>query len=230
MASLRIALIIPAAGAGKRLGSDTPKPYLNLAGKPILEHTLTAFASLNEIEQVIVSTSESCFPITKQILNRVFPGKKTRAVPGGRERQDSIHNALQFVEDEIDLIGIHDAVRPFIERDAIVKCFQQANKMGGAIVAIPAKDTIKRAGTNMKILDTPNRENLWQAQTPQFFQKELLLTAYNYAKEHGVSGTDDASLVEKIGGHVTLVEGNRENFKITYPLDLTLAELLLKED
>lgn len=207
---------------------ETPKPYIRIAGKPILEHTLLAFSKMKEIEQVIVSTSEAYIKVTGEILDSVFPNENTRVVIGGTERQDSIRNALQFIDDQIDLIGVHDAVRPFVSAEDIKECLQVARQSGGAVMGVPAKDTIKRVDADLQILETPSRKSLWQAQTPQFFQKPLLLNAYQYAQEHGFVGTDDASLVEKIGGSVVMVEGRRENFKITYPIDLQLAELLLK--
>lgn len=207
---------------------ETPKPYIRIAGKPILEHTLLAFSKVKKIEQVIVSTSEAYVKRTGEILDRVFPNENTRVVIGGTERQDSIRNALQFIDDRVDLIGIHDAVRPFVRAEEIKKCLQVARQAGGAVMGVPAKDTIKKVDADLHIVETPNRKNLWQAQTPQFFQKPLLLNAYQYAEKNGFVGTDDASLVEKIGASVVMVEGRRENFKITYPIDLQLAELLLK--
>lgn len=150
-------------------------------------------------------------------------------VPGGKERQDSISNALRQVSSDIHLVAVHDAVRPFVKQKTIEICFEKAAETGAAIVAVPAKDTIKIAGTDRIIRDTPDRENIWQAQTPQIFEKELLLKAYQFARETGFTGTDDSSLVEKAGGQVALVEGTRENFKITWPLDLQLAELLLNK-
>ena len=228
MAKLRCALIIPAAGSGKRLGKNVPKPYLEIAKKTILEYTLSQFASFDEIGQVIVSTSGRYIELTKAILTRVFPGKVVKVVPGGKERQDSIRNALEEVMDDIQLIAVHDAVRPFVAGETIKACIEKAAETGAAIVAVPAKDTIKKTGRNRIIRDTPDRDNLWQAQTPQIFERELLIKAYKIAQERNITGTDDSSLVEKAGGDVFLVEGTRENFKITWPLDLQLAELLMK--
>lgn len=229
MADLRCALIIPAAGSGKRLGKEIPKPYLEIAGKTILEHTLTRFAPVEEIEQVIVSTSGRYTNQTKSILKRVFSAKEVKVVAGGKERQDSIRKALAQVNEDIQLVAVHDAVRPFIDVKTIKACFEKAAETGAAIVAVPAKDTIKNAGKNLVIRETPDRDNLWQAQTPQIFERKLLVKAYKAAQENQVTGTDDSSLVEKAGGDVFLVEGTRENFKITWPLDLQLAELLLNK-
>ncbi|MEX0649301.1 MAG: 2-C-methyl-D-erythritol 4-phosphate cytidylyltransferase [Balneolaceae bacterium] len=220
---------MPAAGSGKRLGENTPKPYLEIAGKTILEHTLLCFAQIEGIEEIVVPASDEYKDLTYEILKRVFPGRKVQVVPGGKERQDSISNALGQISPEIHLVAVHDAVRPFVNRRTIEDCFEKAAETGAAIVAVPAKDTIKKAGADGIIYNTPDRNNIWQAQTPQVFERELLMKAYQLARENRFTGTDDSSLVEKAGGQVTLVEGTRENFKITWPLDFQLAELLLNK-
>lgn len=227
---LRFALIIPAAGSGKRLGESIPKPYLEIAGKTILEHTLTRFSSVEDIEEVVVSTSAEFTQQSVEILNKVFPGKTVHVVPGGAERQDSIRNALGKISENIELIAVHDAVRPFVDTNTITACFNRAAKTGGAIAAVPSKDTIKRTGAGRIIEETPDRDHLWQAQTPQVFDRKLLSDAYRKALEENFKGTDDASLVERIGGRIEIVEGTHENFKITYPVDLKLAELLLNRN
>lgn len=229
MADLQFALIIPAAGSGIRLGKETPKPYLEIAGKTVLEHTLSRFLYIERIEEIVIPTSDAYTDLTYNILNRVFPDKHVKVVPGGKERQDSIRNALAEISSDIRLVAVHDAVRPFVDPQTIVACFNKAAETGAAIVAVPAKDTIKVAGPQYFVVNTPERKNLWQAQTPQIFEKNLLLNAYDAALENSFTGTDDASLVEKAGGKVALVEGTRENFKITWPLDLQLAELLLSK-
>lgn len=229
MADLQFALIIPAAGSGTRLGKETPKPYLEIAGKTVLEHTLSRFLYIEGIEEIVIPTSDAYTDLTYNILNRVFPDKHVKVVPGGKERQDSIRNALAEISSDIRLVAVHDAVRPFVDPQTIEACFNKAAETGAAIVAVPAKDTIKVAGPQYFVVNTPERKNLWQAQTPQIFEKNLLLNAYDAALENSFTGTDDASLVEKAGGKVALVEGTRENFKITWPLDLQLAELLLSK-
>jgi len=225
-----LALIIPAAGSGARLGSEVPKPYLEIAGKTILEHTLSRFTTISGLREVVVSTSPQYVDSTGYILKTLFEGLKTTVVVGGVERQHSIRNALNSLSEDVQFVAVHDAVRPFIDPDSIQKCFEAAIKAGGAIIAVSAKDTIKISDGSKQIVRTPNRKNLWQAQTPQIFKTDLLRQAYRKAEQDNFLGTDDASLLEYLGEKVLLVEGNRENFKITYPLDLKFAEWLLTSD
>lgn len=225
-----VALIIPAAGSGERLNRETPKPFIKIAGKTILEHTLDRFIGLEEIDQVIVAASETYLETAASILGSAVESLDCswECVPGGPERQHSIYNALQRTG-RVDLVAVHDAVRPFINRKIIHECIQTASAVGGAVVGVKAKDTIKSVGDDRLIRETPKRDYLWQAQTPQVFRKELLLEAYSTALKENVVGTDDSSLVERLGYSVKMVEGGRDNFKITYPLDLRLATLLLEE-
>lgn len=221
-------MIIPAAGVGRRMGADIPKPYLMLKGKSILEHTLSCFLHLDSLEQVIVSTSAAYRDQTLEILQRLFDDDiDTVVVKGGKRRQDSIYNAFKKVSGSIQYVAVHDAVRPFIKSDKIVECLNCSKKTGGAIVGVPVKDTIKQADGDCMITGTPDRSRLWQAQTPQIFEKNLYGKAYSYATKHNVEVTDDASLFEAYGKDVAIVEGDRENFKLTYPIDFQIAEMLV---
>ncbi len=227
---VKLAVIIPAAGSGSRMGSQIPKPFLKLRDKSILEHTIKNFAELEFVSQIIISTSEERKKEVGSILNKFKNSLENfTVVDGGKERQNSINNALKVVSDNIDLVAVHDAVRPFISSELIKRCAISANECGGAIIAVPAKDTIKEVGEGSIIQNTPDRSRLWQAQTPQIFQKEVLNSAYKSAFENNFTGTDDASLVERIGGVVKVIEGDRRNLKITYPIDLKVAELILDE-
>lgn len=227
MEKQQLALIIPAAGKGERLGGDVPKPYITIAGKTVLEYTLSRFREVSGLGEVIVSTTEEYILTTEKILQNVFPGLKCTVVEGGAERQDSIRNALEKISDKTGLIAVHDAVRPFVKKEDIEKCIEEASRSGGAVLAIPARDTIKIVRQNLEIEETPERKKLWQAQTPQIFWAALLREAYQYAKDHKFLGSDDSSLVEKIGGKVVLVEGSSANFKITHSHDLNVARLLI---
>ena len=226
----KLAVIIPAAGSGSRMGSRVPKPFLKLRDVSILEHTIRAFATVDEVEQIIVATSVHWIDEVQSVLLN-FKGsvRNLDVVEGGQERQDSIYNALSKISEDIDLIAVHDAVRPFISEVLIKECYESATRFGGAIIAVPAKDTVKKVGGDYIIQNTPDRSELWQAQTPQIFQKDLLKKAYDSAIHEKFTGTDDASLVERIGGSVKVVEGDRRNLKITYPIDLKVAELILDE-
>jgi len=209
------------------MNKETPKPYLQLGEATILEHTIRRFLSLDDLRQVIVSTSAEYLAGAEEILASFMPeGIISLCIEGGETRQHSISNALEKVGD-VDLVLVHDAVRPFVEAEHIKACCRAALEVGGAVLGVPAKDTIKRIDEDRFIQDTPSRKLLWQTQTPQVFRKELLICAYAKAREDDFVGTDDSSLVERLGRQVRMVEGDRSNFKITYPLDLTLAELLI---
>lgn len=206
---------------------EIPKPYLKIAGLSILEHTLRPFVLLNGLRQVIIATSDEYIASAEEILGNVFPEKMgVKVISGGDQRQHSIYNALQEVG-LVNLVMVHDAVRPFATKQEIEKCCRGAEQFGAAILGIPAKDTIKRIDENQFVQDTPDRSSVWQTQTPQVFQKELLVEAYEDAVNTGFLGTDDASLVERLGKSVKMVRGSRSNFKITYPLDLELAKLIV---
>ncbi|MEX0608541.1 MAG: 2-C-methyl-D-erythritol 4-phosphate cytidylyltransferase [Balneolaceae bacterium] len=227
---LRLSVIIPAAGSGVRLGSPTPKPFIKIQGKTILEHTISKFLAVPGLVQVIVATSKASISDVEKIFSSYTTSSVSfDVIEGAAERQLSIQNALRKVQEEIDLIAVHDAVRPFINSAQIEVCCQTAEKFGGAVLGVPAKDTIKKVKADGIIDFTPDRSQLWQAQTPQVFKKELLMKAYETALEDDFIGTDDASLVERVGGIVQMIEGGRENLKITYPIDLKIAELILGE-
>lgn len=209
---------------------ETPKPYLELSGKTILEHTVRRFLPLNGIRQILIATSEEYLKIAEEIINQLLPEEiEAHCIVGGKERQDSIYNALDELSD-VDLVIIHDAVRPFVKLQDIEECCRVASEKDGAVLGVPAKDTIKRINEQQLILETPFRKYLWQTQTPQVFRRELILRAYEKARRDGFTGTDDASLVERLDKEVQMVEGERSNFKITYPLDLELAKLLIEKD
>lgn len=226
----KLAVIIPAAGSGSRMGSRLPKPFIELGGVPILERTIRAFLPLEELSQLIISTTREWMPEVKGILEKISSERvELDVVEGGSERQYSIMNAMAVLGDDIELVAVHDAVRPFISSDLVRDCCTKARELGGAIIAVPAKDTIKELGENHLILNTPDRSRLWQAQTPQIFKKNVFIDMYTSAKEVGFVGTDDASLAERRGVKVGVVEGDRRNLKITYPIDLKIAELILSE-
>lgn len=224
------ALVIPAAGSGNRMGKETPKPYLKLSGNTILEYTISRFLPLSGLQQVLVATSEDYLQTAEEIVDRLVSDDiEGGCLIGGNERQDSIGNALAEVSD-VDLVMIHDAVRPFVKLRHIETCCRKASEKGAAVLGVPARDTIKRVDRKQVIVETPSRKFLWQTQTPQIFRKGLILEAYEQAREDNFTGTDDASLVERLGESVHMVQGDQSNFKITYPLDLKLAKLLIEKE
>ena len=224
------ALIIPAAGSGKRMGSETPKPFLKLGGKTILEHTISRFVKIEGLKQIVICTSGNFSDYTKKIVSEACNDIDVVVVKGGKERQDSIRNALTEIKDDVQLVAVHDAVRPFIDESVIQNCLKKAEASGAAIVAVRVKDTIKKVKPDHIISETPDRKYLWQAQTPQIFRRELIVKAYKLALQKNFTGTDDASLVENVGHEVLVVEGNRQNFKLTYPLDFKIAETLISSN
>lgn len=195
-----------------------------------MEHTIRRFLSLDGLRSVIVSTSESYQDRVERILEDVLPVEVSGlCVAGGVERQHSIFNALQKVG-ETDLIMVHDAVRPFVTLSQIERCCRAASDAGAAVLGVPVRDTIKIIDQDLFVKDTPSRKYLWRTQTPQIFKKSILINAYSKAFDDGYIGTDDASLVERLGDKVKMVESDHTNFKITYPLDLKLARLLIRKE
>lgn len=223
-------LILPAAGSGSRMDRETPKPYLELEGRTVLERTLRRFLSLEGLGRVVLAASGDRMKQAKAILDHTLPASMVSVVvEGGSERQHSIYTALRQAG-ESELILVHDAVRPFVREEHIKACCEAALRHGGAVLGVPVRDTIKRTNENRAVTATPERGSLWKAQTPQAFRREILLEAYRKAEEDRFVGTDDASLVERLGKRVQMVEGDRNNFKITYPEDLERARLLLEEE
>lgn len=224
-----VALIIPAAGSGERLNRSIPKPYIQIAGKPILEHTIRRFLPLEGLRQILVATSAEYLDAARSILEGIIPDDlEYKCVEGGSERQHSIYNALQQTG-KVELVAVHDAVRPFVKANTIRDCIQTAAEVGGAVAGVPAKDTIKKVNDQKRVTETPDRKYLWQTQTPQIFRRHILMEAYTKAAEEQFLGTDDSSLVERLGYSVKMVKGSRNNIKITYPTDLKLAKLILEE-
>jgi len=227
---VRVAAIIPAAGVGVRMQSQIPKPYLQLAGKPILAHTLEVFEGVKEVQEVTVVAHPDDLEYCQEEVIAPYGFKKVlRLVPGGKERQDSVYHALKALqqEDDLDIILVHDGVRPFITGDQIRRVIKAARSHGGAILGLPAQDTLKRVNSQGKVIHTLDRKDIWQIQTPQGFQAALLWRAFVEAYSRNFYGTDEASLLEEMGQQVAVIPGDPTNLKITTPEDLQLAEALL---
>jgi 2-C-methyl-D-erythritol 4-phosphate cytidylyltransferase len=221
-------VIIPAAGQGKRMGAGKNKLFIELNHIPVFIHTLLVFENDEECNGIIVAIHPHDEAQFVSLLDKYKISKVKRLVPGGKERQDSIYNALQTV-DEDGIVLVHDAARPFIKKEQIHLLARTAEKTGAAIIGVPAKDTMKKVleGT---VLETVERSSLWVVQTPQAFRFALLLKAYKRAALDRYIGTDDASLVERLGASVTMVEGDYDNIKLTTPEDLFFAEAILKKN
>jgi 2-C-methyl-D-erythritol 4-phosphate cytidylyltransferase / 2-C-methyl-D-erythritol 2,4-cyclodiphosphate synthase len=222
--------IIPAGGSGKRLGTDVAKQYLCLNSLPVLVHTLNVFQKSDVVDDIVlVVPKDDLGSVRKQIIEKYGLTKVSAVVAGGNERQDSVRNGLGAVAQPCDLVIVHDGVRPFVTETMIVKAVKAAAEGGAASIGVPAKDTIKATTGENIVTGTLPRQNLWQTQTPQVFQYDLLCKAFAKAEKDHYYGTDDASLVERIGVNVLMIAGSYENIKITTPEDLIVAEAWMKE-
>jgi 2-C-methyl-D-erythritol 4-phosphate cytidylyltransferase len=223
-----VAAIIVAAGKGTRMKELLPKQYLTLAGLPILTRTLLVFEGCALINQIIVVITPDHVDYCKK--NIILPANLTKKyclVPGGKRRQDSVYNGLKRVDPNCAIVVIHDGVRPFVQDNQLNACISGAQKNGACILGVPAYDTLKQADDSGSTIKTLPRDNVWLAQTPQAFRYDLIKRAHEEAQSEGYTGTDDASLVERLGEDVTIIEGCRSNLKITNQEDLNIAECLL---
>jgi 2-C-methyl-D-erythritol 4-phosphate cytidylyltransferase len=220
-------VILPAAGQGKRMGAGKNKLLLELNGIPVLIHTLRIFEQDEACSGIILAIHPQDEMEFQVLVTKYQISKVIRLVPGGKERQDSIYNALKSVETD-EIILVHDAARPFIQKEHIHRLTEMAAETGAAILGVPAKDTIKKVQDGV-VVETVERSSLWAVQTPQAFRILLLLEAYNKAEMDHFLGTDDASLVERLNYPVAMVEGDYDNIKLTTPEDLYFAEAILEK-
>ena len=223
----RLALIVPAAGSSTRIGGDIHKPFIELLGLPVICHTLRRFQGIRGLEQIIiVAHPDNLQHIKASYWLQMRQLGATNLVAGGAQRQDSVACGLETLHKDIGIVLIHDAVRPLVPRRAIDETINAAAQHGAAVVAVPVADTVKRSSGEATVETVP-RDDLWIAQTPQVFQVKLLRKAIAAAVENGYKCTDDAQLVERLDIEVRLVRGSCENFKITTPEHLQMAEALL---
>jgi len=210
------------------MGGPVSKPYLSLAGVPILGRTLNVFEKSGLFEEIIVvvaaADKEHC---SRQVIEQTKMAPSVRIVAGGRDRQESVFNGLEASHgQDDDAVLIHDGVRPFVSEDALEQCLEAVKTHGACIAAVPACDTLKQIGANGWITETLPRDAVWLAQTPQGFRLGQIRAAHRHARQKGFVGTDDAQLVERLGQTVMVVPGSRANIKITTPDDLLLAEAI----
>ena len=222
---LNIALI-PAAGVGARMHSDRAKQMIELAGEPLLVHTLRRFEECDAIDQVILILQPSLTSEVLGLVSRHGFKKINRVVAGGAERQDSVYRGLQVINPiTAGIVVIHDAARPFVRPEEIRAAVDRAQITGAALMALGATDTIKQVKSG-RVQRTIDRRRICYAQTPQAFKYSIIKEAYERAQAENVSATDDSQLVERIGHRVSVVEGSSLNIKITRPIDLRLAQLI----
>ena len=219
----------PRRGCRETEGGCVPKQYLSLAGIPILVHTLRVFQSSPLIDEILLVVPEGDIPdVRRDLVQRYRISKVSLVLHGGRERQDSVRNALAHLRDEDGWIVIHDGVRPFITEDLIERAVAEARKFGAVTVGVPIRDTVKAVDAAGGVVRTVSREGLWLTQTPQAFRREVIIAAYTKAEEDGFYGTDDASLVERTGIPVRMIPGDVDNIKVTMPQDLVRGEMILR--
>jgi 2-C-methyl-D-erythritol 4-phosphate cytidylyltransferase len=210
------------------MGGSVPKQFLALGGEPIVLHSLRILQSSPVVDEIIVAAPQSELEYClNQIVKPHHFTKVTKVVPGGKERQDSVRHALEAVEEEADIVLVHDAVRPFLTERMVEAVVGMARERGAAIIALPMRDTVKHVGADHVIERTVDRRPLWLAQTPQAFRRDWLLAAHRKAHGEGVRATDDAYLVEWCGYPVSVVEGSGDNIKVTRPEDMIIGEAIL---
>lgn len=231
--------IIPSGGLGLRMGlnplrglspfeGEKKKNYLPLLGRPILAHTIAALEDSQSISSIIIAVTpgDEAFCLTEIVEKQGFT-KVVSVVAGGLERQDSVWHAINAIAGDFDIIAVHDGARPLVTMAIIERTVAEATTTGAAICAVRVKDTIKNVKDG-QVTGTIPRGGLWSVQTPQAFRAELLIDAFKRAEADGFTGTDESSLVERLGVNVSVVEGSYENIKITTPEDLALARFILE--
>jgi 2-C-methyl-D-erythritol 4-phosphate cytidylyltransferase/2-C-methyl-D-erythritol 2,4-cyclodiphosphate synthase len=247
--------VIPASGLGRRLNSDRGKAFTDIGGMPLIARTIAVFQNSPAIDEIVLIAQSDRIEDARALADQFGFSKVASIVPGGEVRQDSVRNGIAAVSKSSDIIAIHDGARPFVTPEIIQASIDAACEDSAAIVAVPVIDTIKSSSTNplarslaglstvssAKVGDgregnpdrrfvgsTLDREKLWAIQTPQTFRRDVILTAFERAYADGFVGTDDASLVERMGIPVRIVQGSYENIKITTPTDLRLAEAIME--
>jgi 2-C-methyl-D-erythritol 4-phosphate cytidylyltransferase len=225
----KAAALIVAAGEGSRMGSVQGKVFLPLDGIPILVRAIRPFEACEQIESIHVVLREQDFPAWLQEVSRKFSFKKVRTpVAGGLRRQDSVRLGLESIREDFDIILIHDGARPLLDVSMLARVLSTMEGVQAAVMAVPAKDTLKSISPQGQVMETLTRDTLWHTQTPQAFDYHLIVEAHRRALEEGFLATDDSMLVERLGVPVVVVRGSYDNIKITTPEDLAIARAILE--
>ena len=246
----KIVAIVPAAGFGKRFGKEKNKPLYSLNGKPMVVWVLEMLQGVEEIDEIVPVFKEEDLLSGAELVETYNISKARRIVCGGRERQDSVNNAVSTLDDNTSVVVVHDGARPLVDRElfrmaisslkgvdgvvaGVLRLINEVRKSGAAILAVPVKDTIKETDrlegqqTGVIVKRTLDRSLLWAIQTPQVFNFRKLKDAYEKACSEGFYATDDSALIERYGGKIRIIEGSYRNIKITTPDDIIIAEALL---
>ena len=232
--SVRLALVVAAAGHGTRLDAGLPKQYMPLLGIPMLQRTLSVLAACDWVDALVVAVNPVDVEYCEEEIRLEHIGKVVKVAGGDEKRWMSVRNGLRALAEvgTWDLVGVHDGARPLVTCQEIgraVEALAANSSLDGVVLAVPSVDTVKIVDEAGLITSTPDRRTLWRAQTPQIFRWQVLMDAYAQADEVLIAATDDASLVEARSGRVAVVEGSPRNFKITDRVDLRLAEQILAE-
>ena len=219
-------VIILAAGSGKRMMADRNKILLDLGDRPIIAHTIARFYDHPMVRKIILAIREEDRVQIDSIID-AYGFEDIVRVIGGAERQDSIYNCMGVLSDDTHILLIHDGARPFVDEDTITRSILETIECGATCVGVPSKDTVKIVDQEGIILDTPDRSQVWCAQTPQCFRLDLIREAHIKARQESFLGTDDASLVERYGHKVKMIMGSYMNNKITTPEDIKQARYIL---
>lgn len=224
---MRTSAIIVAAGSGLRLGLGTPKAFVAINGILLLSYVLRTIRATDALDEVVLAVPAGTQEFARSEVNAAGVQIPVKIIEGGTKRQDSVRLALGFTSAESELIVIHDAARPFATPQMFSACITAAAESGGAILAIPVADTLKRVEDGIVVSTIP-REGLWQAQTPQVFRRELLIRGHEAAITGRIIVTDDAHVCERLGAKLQVVPGSASNLKITTPDDLRLGEMIAR--
>jgi len=222
-------LLIPAAGIGKRMGGERNKLLRLLLGKPLLAWTLAAAEAAQSIHWVGLIGQPEDWPDWQALVKELSLRKSVEFIPGGGTRQESVYNGLQALPADAEQVLIHDGARCLATAELINRCAEASSRYSGLIAAVPVKDTIKRVDSTGSIQATPDRSQLWAAQTPQGFEVQKLKDCHEAGRRQGWFVTDDAALFEKFGLPVHIVMGEETNLKLTTPVDLAIAEFILRQ-
>lgn len=220
-----VSVIIAAAGMSNRMGSKINKPFLAIGNKPILAYAIEKFENTPYVDEIIVVLREDEIEYGRREIVKKYAYKKvSKLIRGGRERQDSVYNGILALNQNSDIVLTHDGARPFIREETIKEAIEAVLKYDACVVGVKVKDTIKAVNGEDMVHHTPKRSELWQAQTPQCFKKELILRGYELAVKERILATDDSGLVERLGQDIKMIHGTYDNIKITTPEDLIIAQ------
>jgi 2-C-methyl-D-erythritol 4-phosphate cytidylyltransferase len=219
----RTSIILLAGGNGTRMQASIPKQYMLLNGKPLARYSFDLFLTMHEIDEIIVVCSSEY----QHLFDKESSDKPIRFAAPGKRRQDSVYNGLFASTPSHELVCIHDAARPFIDKELVLRVLNGAKLHGAATSAMPLKFTVKQSNKDSFVCSTPDRSLIWEIQTPQAIKRDLLLEGFHSANSQNLTVTDDVSLVELIGKQVKLVEGSYRNLKVTVPTDFAIAKYFL---